>query len=466
MTAAWTLAGRGWLHAVLGRWGWTLLGAVLLVAFLGLTSLPMHQSAAPKWRMFQLQTWAMSGLLWWLLLGLPLVQSLHHMAALRLPGAWGVLLRGLALHGVLAVALPTLVAWWWPTPAFARVDITAVAAALWLGWACGVLLISLPVPLLPLAVGPLALCWNHLHQPWVSTAGGGLALLLLWGLWRWRLQGLHSPLLVPFGAWVAGSPMLLLERLQDAAAWPRARRDLHGQGAAGYAQAVRPVQGRDLLAAMLGPGCQTFRQIWGRKGRVLVWLGAAAIVAVFLIMLHRWPTMSNSFLLYFVIVMAVSINGGAEGLRAMREAKSAQRADLFLLPGMPPRSHLERAVMRQVFLALGERLLLICLMGLALLHFSPATASGWWLLGVAVFCLAEGMQSAWLAWHGGQRHWLWASLLIGMAVGTANWGMVQQGGLRWALLAVWAVYLLARLAHFAWQWRSIRAQPLPEGMAG
>ena len=89
MTAAWTLTGRGWLHAVLGRWGWTLLGAVLLVAFLGLTSLPMHQSAAPKWRMFQLQTWAMSGLLWWLLLGLPLVQSLHHMAALRLPDAAG-----------------------------------------------------------------------------------------------------------------------------------------------------------------------------------------------------------------------------------------------------------------------------------------------------------------------------------------------------------------------------------------
>ncbi len=464
MTAASTLTGRGWLHAVLGRWGWMLLGVLLLVAFLGLTALPMHQSAAPKWRMFQLQTWALSGLLWWLLLGLPLVQSLHGMAALRLPGAWGVLLRGLALHGVLAVALPTLVAGLWPTPAFARVDIAAVAAALWLGWACGVLLISLPVLLLPLAVGPLALCWSYLHLPWASAAGGGLALLLLWGLWRWRLQGLHSPLLVPFGAWVAGSPMQLPERLQDAAAWPRC--DRHGRRGAGQVLPAQPVQGRDLLAAMLGPGSQTFRQMWGRRGRVLVWLGAAAIVAVLLVMLHRWPGMSNSFVLYFMVAMVVSTSSGAEGVRTMLDAKAAQRAGLFLLPGMPPRSQLERAVLRQVFLALGERLLLMCCMGLALLHFSAATASGWWLLGVAAFWLAEGMQSAWLAWHGRRLHWGWSALLVGMVMGTANWGMVQQGDLHGRLLVVWAVYLLIRLAHCAWQWRSIRAQPLPDGVVG
>ena len=30
MTAASAVTGRGWFHAVLGRWGWTLLGAVLL----------------------------------------------------------------------------------------------------------------------------------------------------------------------------------------------------------------------------------------------------------------------------------------------------------------------------------------------------------------------------------------------------------------------------------------------------
>ena len=58
-----------------------------------------------------------------------------------------------------------------------------------------------------------------------------------------------------------------------------------------------------------------------------------------------------------------------------------------------------------------------------------------------------------------------ANGLVGMVMGTANWGMVQQGGLRWQVLAIWAVYLLLRLAYFAWQWRSIRAQPLPQGVA-
>lgn len=471
MTAASAVTGRGWFHAVLGRWGWTLLGAVLLVAFLGLTALPMHQSAAPKWRMFQLQTWAMSGLLWWLLLGLPLVQSLHHMVALRLPGAWGVLLRGLALHGLLAVALPTLVAWLWPTPAFDRVSIAAVAAALWLGWACGVLFISLPVPLLPLAVGPLALCWNHLHLPAVSAAGGGLALLLLWGIWRWRLQGIHSPLLVPFGAWVAGSPMQLLERLQDAAAWPQRRRH-GGQYKAGRrlsAPAAMPAPGRDLLAAMLGPSCQTFRQMWGRRGRFWVWLSMVLVVAL-LWALERWwlgEEKAGSFMLYFAIAMLIPTYNAAQGLHALRERQSAQWAELLLLPGMPSRSQLEGAVLRQVFVSQGERMVLLCLMGWAVAYFlSIHSLHMGWLLGVGCFGLVEGLYAAWLAWHGRRLHWLWSALLAGMVMGTANWGVAQQGGLHWWLLAVWAVYLLARLAYFAWQWRSIRAQPLPEGMAG
>ena len=107
------------------------------------------------------------------------------------------------------------------------------------------------------------------------------------------------------------------------------------------------------------------------------------------------------------------------------------------------------------------------LMGWAVAYFlSIHSLHMGWLLGVGCFGLVEGLYAAWLAWHGRRLHWLWSALLAGMVMGTANWGVAQQGGLHWWLLAVWAVYLLARLAYFAWQWRSIRAQPLPEGMAG
>lgn len=448
-------------------WWWIAGGSLLFIAWLGMAALIAHLDApGSEGRVLLLQFCMWAGLFWWLLMGTRFVALLYRMVPLRLPGLQPLLWQGWCLHGVLVIGLPLLVAGLWP--AAINTDILALAAALWLGWACGALITSLPVFATPLPVGMLIGCAGTLTTPWIATTAGTIALLGTYGIWRWHLGGLRSPFAAPLGAWLEGASMQLqlIGYLQNAAVGTRSRYSPP------FTQAAYPhtlTNARDLLAAWLGPGFQTLRQLWGYKGQGLAWLAFIGVAALLFAVEHFWlyeQKVASNFMLYFVICIFLPMERPQRELHAIHHSKPAQMAELFLTPGMPAREQLERTLLRQVALCLSERMLLLYIFALASLNLSyPINSTTLiWLACVALLSLGKGLYSAWLAWHGHKPHWLrlvWMAIFVGALIGTSNVLIVQQKPMVLALWLCWGAFILAVLVQLVRDWHSIYAPVNP-----
>lgn len=416
------------------------LGAVLCAFVLGLLAFAgrIPRGEVP---LFFLQGAALVAGGWWLLMAAPLCLLACRMAPLRLPGIGRILRRGVLLHLALSIGLPLGVLCWWLPPG---VDALALAAALWLGSATGWLIVSMPmaVPVVPLAI--LLADGALLADPVGCGLLGALALCLSGLAWRWQLGRSQPALWAPTGVALAGSPLQLLRLAQQL---PEA----HGR-----ADPVSPVtpdarmEGRDLLAALLGPSCQTLRQLYGRRGRWWVYLVLGGTTLALLAGAGFWPPDAAGG--------GVFLAAATAGLLPMLATRPAARlahlqrhglAELQLTPGMPAPARLPEVLMRQMLCCLGERLALaaLALAGAVGLAYEPRAGwLGWW-AGLAGLSLAHGLASAWLAWrgHGRSRWWLGVAALAPVLAIFANVHMLAHGrpltvsglvlGGAWVLLA-------------------------------
>lgn len=450
------------------QWWWIAGGSLLFAAWLGLSAFLAHIDTQDANRVsLQFSMW--SGAFWWLLMGTRFVALIYRMASLHLPGLQVLLRQGLCLHGMLAVGLPLLVMGLWPVST-TNTDLAALAAALWLGWSCGALLISLPAVAAVLPTVLLVFCADTVTTPWISATVGSLVLLCLHITWRWHLSSLRSPLAAPLGAWMEGTSMQwqLIGQLRDAAAGFHSRRLSRPLVNTDQGTVHRiPADSNDLLAALLGPNFQTLRQLWGHQGRRLTWFVCISVAMALLAIEHFWlheEKVASGFMLYFVFSIVMPMQQPHLTLHAMHRTKPAQMAELYLTPGMPAREQLEKSLMRQTLYCLGERGLLSFLVGLAALNLSyPMNSTVLiWLACATLLGLGQGLYAAWLAWHGRRQHWLWLAIFFGAFIGTSNWLLLQQKTMVLALWLFWGTFLLATLVWLCKDWRSIYThQPVP-----
>lgn len=441
-------ARTGWTfvrHVFPGPW-LSALGAVLCMTTLGLLAFAAARIPDGGMPLFFLQGAALIAAGWWLLLGSRLCSLVYRMVPLRLPGIARTLRRGVLLHLLLSIGLPLLaLSWWQPT----GVDGWNLAGALWLGSSVGLLIVSMPmaIPLVPLAL--IALDWSAVADPALCGLLGSAALLLSALAWRWQLGGIRSAFLAPMGVELGGSPLQWLQLLREQ---PSASALAHAPHGTGRRQPVPPSSSLDLLAACLGPSCQTFRQLYGRRGQWLTYLIFACTTLALLVGARLLPAGGDNNVLAVMLAAALmlAVQSPANRLLALQRQRRGELATLQLIPGMPPAADLPVALMRQIVRCLGER---VALMALAL----PAAAAlsysfGWdwlvWWACLALLALAQGVASAWLAWHGQSRNWWWVgTLTLGTILAIATnvhwltsarpqpllWFMVWAG---WITLAV------------------------------
>ncbi|WP_159918087.1 hypothetical protein [Pantoea sp. 18069] len=448
-------AQTGWpfaRHVFPGAWP-SALGAVLCVAALGLLTLAgrLPDEEAPR---FYLQGAAMVAAGWWLLLGSRLCALVYQMAPLRLPGVWRTLWRGALLHLAASMALPlSILGWCLP----AGVEASALVAALWLGSAAGMLIVSMPmaIPIVPLVI--IMADWDAVVSPLFCTVIGALALCLSGLAWRWQLGRTRPALLAPFGVELGGSPLQLLPLLQQQS-WSHKRT---GNRASRVRPAARAA-GLDLLAAFLGPSCQTLRQLYGRRGQWLTYLVFLGGAFALLVGTALWWPESEGGGVFFAAMMAGSLPmvmlKPAARLMALRRAQSAGLAELLLTPGMPPAAQLPAALMRQVLRCLGERLALVGGTFALLASLAYAVGPAWlsWWAGLVIAMLLLGCATAWLAWHGQNLNWWWSGTLalgLMLAIGSnvhmlayanpvnGHWCLAWAG---WVMLAVLVFWRLQR----------------------
>lgn len=398
------------------------LGGLLCAAALGLLAFAgtLPQGDAP---LFFLQGAALVAGAWWLLMAAPLCLLACRMAPLRLPGIGRLLRRGVLLHLAFSIGLPLGVLYWWLP---AGVDAVALVAALWLGSATGWLIVSMPmaVPVVPLAI--VLADGSLVADPAWCGLLGAVALCLAGLAWRWQLGRTRSALWVPTGVALADSPLQLVRLAQQLpGADRRADQASPAKPAAGMA-------GPDLLAALLGPACQTLRQLYGRRGRWLVYLAFGGVSLALLVGAAFWPPDAAGD--------GVFLAAATAGLLPMLATRPAARladlrrhglAELQLTPGMPAPARLPEALMRQMLCCLGERLALAalalaCAVGLA--YELRAGWLGWW-AGLVGLSLAHGLASAWLAWrgHSRSRWWLGMTALATALAIFANVHILAQG---------------------------------------
>lgn len=439
------------------------LGVVMCLAALGLLALAGRIPDADM-PVFVLQGAALVAGGWWLLLGSPLCLLVCQMVPLRLPGIARTLRLGVLLHLVLSIGLPWLVLYRWLP---AGVDATMLAAALWLGAATGLLIISMPMalPVVPLCI-ILADGAVVADPAWCGLLGA-VALGLSALAWRWQLGRSRSALWAPAGVALGGSPLQLARLVQQLPVEHR-RPGRDGQPVS----AVR-VAGRDLLAAFLGPSCQTLRQLYGRRGRWWVYLVFGGVSLALLGAAAFWPQQAAGGGVFLAAAMA--------GILSMVATKPVSRmvdwerqglaglAELQLVPGMPSAPHLPAAFMRQMVRCLGERLALVALtLGAAAgLAYAPRAGWLWWWAGLAGLCLVQGLASAWLALQARSRSRWWVgvtAIAAALAIFT-NVHMLAYGRpLTAAWLLLWAGWMA--LAGMVFWGLARRAARGAEGLAG
>lgn len=429
--------GRCALAAVLGVAAWLWLAAVI-------TRLP--EPDAPR---LWLQGAALLAASWWLLLASPWCARLYQMVAQRLPGMVRMLWQGAMWHGLLSMAVPgALLSWGLP----AEVAGTDLLAVLWLGSALGLLVVSMPmvIPLLPLALVAWGLC--VLSDPVACGLLGSAVWLLSAWLWHWQLKMPRDVLLAPAG---------LLLGAASAQWWPAVqsrylasacclRRQAPPQKAAPDAELA-------LLAACLGPACQTLRQQFGRRGQCLSY-GLFACVAWALIIASCFVRDGRGGVLLAVLLatlIPLVMQSPAKRLRAMQQRPRGELLALTLVPGMPNPTDLPRVLMQQILRCLGERVLILALVLPAAAALTYPLRWEWWLWWavLALTGLAQGLASAWMAWQGLGAHWSWrAAMALGLLLAMANnvhlLTSARPQPLLW--LMAWLAWLCVALLVFVW----------------
>lgn len=431
------------------------LGIVLYVFGLGLGRLPAFFDGDPEARRFWPATWTVVAALWWGFMGTRMCVTLDRMQALRLPHIGTTLRNTVGLHLLLSVGLPMLaMLLWQPERAVAETSLPSLAAALWLGSTAGLLIISLP---LPLAFAPsvlLILNWDELDEPGIRFAAGCAALLLAGLSWHWHIARRRHVLLAPFGAWVEDlTPQLRMLGRGPAPTLGWRNLPEPARSPAG------PDSSQALLAGILGHDFQTCRQTFGLRGQFLAWLIFLADSAALLVYGHfgeverARPASGNTYMLIISwFGMFFLVQRPQRSLTALRARLHGQRAELFLAPRLPPQPHLERAMLRQVFLSLREKVLLLAVSMPAAMQLTHSLNLWWglWWAGFAMLSLLLGLYSAWLAWHGRKPGLAWL-LAFGILSMFSHWRLLAYPNTPlspWVMLA-WAVFLLWTLVQFA-----------------
>lgn len=423
------------------------LGGALYACGLGLTAFPAFFDGDAEARRFWLGGWMVVAMLWWALMGTRMCLLIDRMLPLRLPRIGAMLRNGIALHLTLSVGLPMLLLLLWqPAQASGQAGLPALAAALWLGSAAGLLILSLPLPLAFVPGILLVLGWEDLNGPATGFAAGCTALLLAGLAWRSHAARQRHGLLAPFGVWLEDPT----QQVKTILRWPGPARG--GRRPPTESVHSSPAGGSlDLLATLLGQNCQTLRQRHGHRGERLTWLVFTAGAMALLAFGHFQDTATDtpkSGNLYMLLLSSAgllySIEKPRQTIRALHGNLHAQRAELFLAPGLPSQPQLEQAVMRQIFLSLRERVLLFALAMPAALHLTYPL-NPWWALWWVCFCalsLLLGVYSAWRAWHGQEHGWGWSVALLALSLSTHYWMLTHpHAPPSWMLLA-WAVFML------------------------
>lgn len=390
--------------------------------------------------------------LWWLLLGGRLCALAYQMTALRLPGVQRLVWRGALVHGAGSTLVPLAVlAGFAPT----GIDLLTLFAALCLGSALGLLAMSMPmlVPLVPLLL--IAGDFSVVANPQACAVLALLALCLTALVWRWQLARMRHAHCAPLGVALSGSELGLANLLRPVGSQPQCAA---GRDTTATAPVARTrVTGPDLLAAWLGPTCQTMRQLYGRKGQVLTYLVFAGVGAAALAWGLFWPPRRESGVFLAVLIAVAPFLALKPALRLvqLRQDRSAALAELQLTPGLPAAAQLSRAVMRQMLYCLSERFLLLGWIMPAIATPAYGLQVPWLLhwLGMLVAGLLFGLAWVWLAWHGQGRRWIWSAVaFVGLALALATnvRSLVHARALDgdWAL--AWAAWAVLAAVVFHW----------------
>lgn len=393
-----------------GSWLFAL-GALCYVVTLGIGVRHWHLAPEDTSSLAWPFTWAVAAALCWLLHGPRLCNLTLNMIALRAPKVRRTLLRTIAMHMLLSIAPPLLCLALWPS---ASQHLPQLAAALWLGSCFGLLTISMPGALNFIPVTLLTLYWTVLADPGLSALLGVLALLLTWAIWHYHSQRPRAKLMTPLGVTLNGltfgSPGTYKAR---AAVAP---------GTLSNTTPDQNYQRQERMAALLGRSCQTIEQVYGKRGRYLMYLALASAMTF-----AYWtePDYDSGFLAMWVAAALVWTPLQPIGtLTDLHGRNRATLAALLLAPGLPPREHLQATLLRQLRSSLLERQVLMTLLIIAtgINNESPGLHRPLAAIALSAFIFALSLGLARLAWRGALSKYQWgmgtALLMASIYIGT------------------------------------------------
>lgn len=436
------------------------LGFSLFILCLGLVSVPVSLKFGHiEGQLFWIKGWALCAAAWWPLMGTRLCNLTYQMTAARLPGAIKLLRNSLFLHVLLNVGLPLLVLLLWQPEGINK---TALAAALALGSMGGLLIISMPVVIVVIPFLIIIIDWDLMIEPVFSATLALLALLMVYLAWYWQLSKNRSAFFAPFGVWLDDGALLLNTKtftpasrqvLPSTSSFSQTR-DTTRQG---NINKTTNKHNHDVLPSLLGPTCQTLRQLYGPRGQ---WLGYgifAAITSLLLYYEHFWHTTlkSNSVFwgVVFISLFFMVIEQSSRTLLTIRHKQQVQLAELHLLPGTPSRQWLKQALMRQIMLCSSEKTILLALSIPAILNLFFTLGSGWgiWWACFIIMLLVYGYCSVWLTLHGYHKKWPRITVYIVfyiMSITTNSWLLSNNKPLPNSLLWLWLGFGLLALLLF------------------
>ncbi|MEG0318165.1 MAG: hypothetical protein RR650_14870 [Comamonas sp.] len=387
---------------------------------------------------------------WWLLQGSRLCALVYRMSSLRLPKVGHTMLKGGLLHFAVSIALPLAVLPWTMPQS---VDALALLGAVCLGSALGLLTLSMPaaIPLIPVIV--VANDWNSLlSDSSLSLLAAFVSLGAVGLLWRWHITGGRHSLMTPFGALLDGVSVQL-----PTASTSRRVAALQHNVHANPTKAPCAQRGQDVLAALLGPSCQTLRQLYGQGPALIVWTMYVACCLGLILWTIFWPHSRNETVFFAVggaSVFAAVMGRPAYRLWALQQKRYAGLGELMLTPGLPDSKLLATALIRQVWVCLVERGVLVSLVIAAVSAMMHPVSLAWvfWWIFFSLMLLLYGTANAALAWQGQSRHWAWISVsFFGIALACATNVLLAKGlqlpGL-WIL--VWAIWITVSISMFWW----------------
>lgn len=213
----------------------------------------------------------------------------------------------------------------------------------------------------------------------------------------------------------------------------------------------------ELLAAFLGPSCQTLRQLYGRGGQWLTYLVFAGVTLALLAWaghLRPQDAQEGVFLACMMgAILPLVLLRPADRLAVVRHSWGPDRS--APVPGMPGDADLQGALVPQILRCLVERLALLACALPAIAGLTYVIRSEWLLFwaGLAGVMLLLAGATAWLAWQGQRRNRWWSGMIaLGVALSIAsNVHMLAHGqplDARW--LVAWAGWMLLAAAVF---WR-------------